>query len=196
MSGAGRVLAIDLGARRLGWAAQGPSGRIHHGLFEMPGVKDPGLLYRCARNAIEDLVAAHTPGRIAFVPSIKTQARTSVAVGEALAGIQAVLLLVASDNRVGDERFHEATVRKAMLGKSNFGLIDERTGGVIPDSGRDEVKRLVLEWCADRGFDPLSHDVGDALLLLHYVLEFEAGMHQGKPTWRKRPNIGQKGLNI
>ena len=187
MTAGGRVLAVDLGARRLGWAAQAATGRVHHGLVLLPGIKDPGLLYRSVRNTLEDLVGKFAPGRIVFVPAFLSQARTSAAVGEALGGLQAILVLVASDNDRDVVRLNERTVRKAILGKVNFGRVHPDTGGIVPGSGREEVKELVMQWARGHGYNPLEHDEADALALLHYVLEFEAGTRVPDTLSRKFP---------
>jgi hypothetical protein len=168
-----RPLTIDLGARALGWACSGAGGVVH-GLVLMPGIADFGVLYRAARNTVERLILEHRPDRLGFVPMFSTHKKTSTAVGEALAGLQAMLLLVASDNDLPALRLSERTARKAVLGVCDFGRNHPDTGALIPGAGREMAKEAVMEWCACHGYAPLSHDVGDALVLLTYLLNKEA----------------------
>ena len=162
-----RILSVDLGARHLGWAAQAGNA-VQYGLIEMPGIKHPGELYACTRNELERIIVRYEPRFMRFAPAFIAAGRTSTQVGKVLTGQQAVLELVAFDNEIDLEPINERSARKQVLGQCDFGRIDARTGKFIPDSGREEAKALVMLWCRDRGFFPASHDVGDALVLLHY----------------------------
>lgn len=183
------ILAIDLGARHLGWASRDVAGIVRHDFFVLPGIADPGTLFGLTRNCLDELVARFRPGVIRFAPAFiaveeperpdrpgkpgrpKKRRRTSVAVMETSLGQQAILKMTAWDNDCILEPLNERMVRKRVLGQCDFALVDERTGGLIPESGRAEAKRVVMEWCASRSFMPASHDVGDALVLLHYEPE-------------------------
>lgn len=167
-----RVLALDLGARNLGWAAQAGD-RITYGLVQMPGIKDLGHLYVCARTVYEDLIAAHDPERILFVRGFVGQGRTSVDVGRSIQGLDAILLMVAEDNGIPTPlNVDERRARKLVLGRGDFGKKDAN-GFLVPNGGREAAKEAVLTWCESRGFRPLSHDVGDALVLLHWCMKEE-----------------------
>jgi hypothetical protein len=36
-------------------------------------------------------------------------------------------------------------------------------------NGSKNAKLAVMKWCADQGYDPATHDVGDALVLLRHA---------------------------
>lgn len=165
------VLALDLGARNLGWACdrQGAN-RPSFDLVKLPGTAHLGKLYVAVRNILDRIVDSHDPARICYVPKFSTQGRTAVRTAEALGGVQAWIDGLACDWEMPEPtRYNERTVRKAVLGRCDFGKKDAH-GRIIADSGRQEAKDAVLDWCAFQGYDltNLSHDTGDALVLWHY----------------------------
>lgn len=174
-------LALDLGARNLGWACDGRGNQPRHGLVLLPGTAHLGKLYAATRNAFERLLTDHEPERVCYVPKFATRGKTAVRTAEALGGVQATVDLVAYDCGLPEPvRINERTARKAVLGRCDFGLRDAH-GRMIADSGREEAKRTVLEWCARQGFEVLSHDVGDSLVLLHFDQMQRRGRHGPKP---------------
>ena len=204
--GQGKILAIDLGARHLGWAVNIPSNvGAAYGLIDMPGTEHPGQLYAATRNELERLIVRYQPTIIRFVQAFiargedereaqpgkaakaRKRFRTSIAVQETSLGQQAILKCAAWDNSLELQTVNERAARKQVLGTCDFGLIDPRTGGIVPDSGRKEAKRHVMEWCAAQGYLPKTHDVGDALVLLAYdparkPARTARAKHQPQPT--------------
>lgn len=153
----------------MGWACSGIGLKPMHGLITLPGTAHLGKLYAAVRNSVEGLINQHEPGILCYVAKFNTRNKTAVRTAEALGGVQAAVDLVAYDSGLPEPtRYNERTARIAVLGIGDFGLRDPRTGGLIPDSGREEAKRIVLEWCAARGLAVLSHDVADAIVLLKY----------------------------
>lgn len=185
-----RILALDLGLRHMGWAfgVQGSDGLLtppRFGLVKLPGSSHLGTTYGCLRNALEELVIDHRPAIVRWVPAFVAQGRTSAAVGEGLVGIQAVLRLVCYDNNLALHSTTDRTARKQILGRADFGLHDPKTGALIPNSGRAEAKAAVLRWCEAQGYAVPSHDVGDALVLLHWVEDAER--KGGRSGWQGTP---------
>lgn len=164
-----RLLSLDLGARFLGWSCETTGLKPAHGLILLPGTKELGKLFAAARNGLERLLDEHEPTRICYVVKFSRMGKTAVRTSEALSGVQAMVDLVAYDNGLPEPTRYtsERNVRKAVLGRGDFGLRDEHNR-LIPESGRDEAKKAVLEWCAARGLHVLSHDVADALILLKH----------------------------
>lgn len=163
-------MALDLGARNVGWACETAGPKPAHGLILLPGTSHLGKLGASMRNALERLLDECEPARFCYVTKFSRMGKTAVRTSEALSGVQFMVDTVAYDNRLPEPTRYtsERNVRKAVLGRGDFGLRDYRTGGIIPESGREEAKLAVMAWCAARGLAVLSHDVGDALVLLKH----------------------------
>lgn len=159
-------LALDLGTRRMGWAC-GVARPVHGLVAPLPGTVDFRQLMLGFRNELEALIEEHEPDGIRFVPRFSTVGRTDVRTAEGMGGLQGVLYLAAGDYGLDVWRTDERTARKVILGKCDFGR-KNKAGGLVAGGGREEAKTLVLEWCEAQRYQPLSHDVGDALVLWHY----------------------------
>lgn len=162
-------MALDLGARNVGWACETAGPQPAHGLILLPGTSHFGKLGASMRNALERLLDECEPARFCYVTKFSRMGKTAVRTSEALSGVQFMVDTVAYDNGLPEPTRYtsERNVRKAVLGRGDFGLRDEHNR-LIPESGRDEAKKAVLEWCAARGLHVLSHDVGDSLVLLKH----------------------------
>lgn len=147
----------------------GQNHKPSHGLVMLPGTAHLGKLYAAARNALERLLDEEEPAAFCYVAKFSRMGKTAVRTSEALSGVQAMVDLVAYDNKLPEPTRYtsERNVRKAVLGRGDFGLRDEHNR-LIPESGRKEAKAAVLAWCAARGLDVLSDDVGDAAVLLKF----------------------------
>lgn len=164
---AGRTLTVDIGVVSMGWACGGPGGKPAYGLIKLPGTSDLRKLMLAARNEVDDLIVRHDPDAIRFVPVMAWGNPLNIATEEGMRGIQGVLYLLAGDHEIAVLRADERQVRKAVLGKCDFGRKDAKTGRLVANAGREEAKALVLAWCADQGYDlrGLSHDTGDSIVL-------------------------------
>lgn len=160
------TLALDASTRNLGWAVEiigRPTPR--YGLYTLPGMADRGLLYRRMVDALEELVETYNPERFIFARAFYDKQQTAA---RALNGVQAMIELVASNCRIVPIDVIESVARKRVLGHLNFGKRDERTGALIPGSGRKGAKATVMAWADRMGYRPTSDDVADALVLLEY----------------------------
>ena len=161
-----RILTLDLSTRSVGWACSNYTPIPVYGLLEFPGMKDLGALYAACRNSVEKLIETHDPELIVFCQALFRDQQTAA---RALAGVQCVTELVAYDSGIAVMEANEMTARKAILGRCHFGEKDPLTGGIIKGSGSKQAKLAVMKWCADQGYDPATHDVGDALVLLRHA---------------------------
>jgi hypothetical protein len=141
-----------------------------YGLILLPGMKHLGLLYGSLRNCVEELVLAHRPTRLLFCMALFRDRQSAA---RALNGVQAVAELVAYDNDIEALEANESRARKVVLGRGTFGGKDEN-GRLIPGLGSKQAKAAVMKWCAEQGFEPATHDVGDALVLLRYAQHMDA----------------------
>jgi hypothetical protein len=158
------MLALDISARSTGWAYAAAAGEPVYGLWIMPGIADLGRVYAALRNQMEDAFAVHQPASVVFVPALHAQ-QTSA---RALLGLCAVAELACWDSDKRPYEVNEATVRKAVLGRGSFG--DRGEGGrIIKGTGTTQAKAAAIAWCQSRGWQPQTHDVADALVLLEYA---------------------------
>lgn len=175
----GGCLALDLGTRRVGWAAG--EGTPQHGLIQLSGTVSFGKLYLEFRDELEALIVKHDPVGLRFVPRFSTVGRTDVKTAEGMGGLQGLLYLAAADFGIHVWRTDERTARKAILGRCDFGKRNNG-GGLIAGGGREDAKETVLAWCAAQGYRPLSHDVGDAIILWHYDQIHRLGRKGARPV--------------
>lgn len=170
-----RILTLDLSTRDVGWACSNGMPIPAYGLLAFPGMKDLGKLYAACRNSIEKLIETHDPELIVFCMALFNSQQTAA---KALICLQGIVELVAYDMSVDCLDANEMQVRKAILGRGTFAERNPRYPGPTPDGKRPErmwmngsknAKLAVMKWCADQGYDPASHDVGDALVLLRFA---------------------------
>jgi RNase H-fold protein (predicted Holliday junction resolvase) len=170
-----RILTLDLSTRDVGWACSNGTPIPAYGLLAFPGMKDLGKLYAACRNSVEKLIETHDPEMLVFCLALFRDQQTAA---RALAGVQAVTELCAYDCGIEVMEASEMQARKAILGRGTFAVRNPRYPGPTPDGKRPEkmwmdgsknAKLAVMKWCADQGYDPATHDVGDALVLLRFA---------------------------
>lgn len=160
------TMALDASTRNLGFAVD-VIGRTMpmYGLYTLPGISDRGLLYQRVVDTMEELVVKYNPERFIFATAFYDKVQTAA---RALNGVQAMIEFVAANCNILVIECIENIARKRVLGHVNFGKRDERTGKLIPGSGRKGAKNAVMAWADRRGYNPTSDDVADALVLLEY----------------------------
>ncbi len=165
-------LALDLASRGTGYAFQSdePDAPVTYGLWLLRGMSDLGMLYASLRNVLEDAIAVHQPSRLVFVPALFREAQTAA---RALAGLVAVTEMVAYDNEVRAYECNESTARKAVLGRSNF--TQRVAGKIVAGSGSKLAKEAAMTWAREQGWHPQTDDVADALVVLAYDRQMQAG---------------------
>jgi hypothetical protein len=122
-------------------------------------------LYAAVRNSLCDLVERFHPAVMAWCRPMHRDAQTAA---EALLGVAAVAHLVCHDYGIQPMPEHEASARKAILGRGSFGQRDA-AGKIIKGSGTAAAKIAALRWCEEHGFEPESDDVADAIVLCAHV---------------------------
>lgn len=165
-----RLLAIDPGLRRLGWAASTsvPS-RAACGAFVLSGTADLGRLYAEIRDVMDRLIEAHRPDIVRFVPAFGRSPQTDGVTAEGLAGVQAIMKLACFDHGLpAPLEKDERAMRKVVLGRGDFGRKDE-WGRIIKGSGRKDAKETAMNWAEANGY-PIGNepDIADALVVWHY----------------------------
>lgn len=158
------TLALDISTRAFGWASERP-GRVLYGTRRLNGIAERGKLYAQVRNMLESLIEQHRPRRVIWC---RPDFIEVAAVAEAHAGVRHIAELVAYDSGVEAREADTREVRRAVLGRGDFGIWDYRTGSLVPDAGREQAKSAVHGWCASEGYEPGSFEVGNALALLRY----------------------------
>ena len=190
-----RILTLDLSTRNVGWAAAGGGPIPAYGLLEFPGMRDLGKLYAACRNSVEDKIAEHDPQLIVFCMALFRDQQTAA---RALAGVQAVTELCAYDCGIEVMEASEMQARKAILGRATFAVRNPRYPGPTPDGrkaermwmdGSKNAKLAVMAWCHGEGLDPLTHDVGDALVLLRYAQQMHAKPATRTTTKKQREPV-------
>jgi RNase H-fold protein (predicted Holliday junction resolvase) len=181
-----RIMTLDLSTRDVGWACSNGTPIPAYGLMAFPGMKDLGMLYAACRNAVEKKIEDHDPELIVFCMALFRDAQTAA---RALGGVQTITELVAYDMNVPVMVANEMQARKAVLGRSTFAIRNPRYPGKTIDGKRPEkmwldgsknAKLAVMGWCHEQGYDPLTHDVGDALVLLRFAQQI---VNDPKKKW-------------
>lgn len=165
-----RLLAVDPGLRRLGWAASTsvPS-RAACGVFTLSGTADLGKLYAEIRDVMERLIVEHQPDIVRFVPAFGRSPQTDGVTAEGLAGVQAIMKLACFDHGLpAPLEKDERAMRKLVLGRGDFGRRDE-FNRIIKGSGRKDAKETAMNWANQQGYDIGNEaDIADALVVWHY----------------------------
>lgn len=154
------ILALDL-SLNTGWAQIHTTGRICHGVWELPRLRS-GLgkcLSALADKLEQTLVMA--PMEVIYESPLSLGALV-MATGEQqvrlIYGLCAVVEMIAHEQGVPVTEASADDARKKVLGMRR------------PAKGRDAIKRTVIQWCRASGFDPYDDNDADALVLLHYRL--------------------------
>lgn len=147
-----RILAIDVSTRNLGWAATVEIGRPPAAdVWILDGPKAPlHQLYAQVRNSVEQLIDAHRPDELIYVPALVGGKKHTMT--KQLNGVEAAAILAAYDKGVRPRAVKETEARGMLLGRK-----------VIPT---DEAKALALAWCDERGWPHQNDDnAADACII-------------------------------
>lgn len=153
-----RILALDL-STRIGWATGRLGETPDHGVIELPkggGAAGLGKVCAAAVDALQDLRDTMHFERIVCEAPLPPQAQTHAHTARVQLGLAACVDLWAYRREIVCQEVSATTVRGKVLGKARFG-------------GRDAAKAAVLAWCHRQGWQPATHDAGDALVLLAFA---------------------------
>ena len=163
------LLALDVSTRATGWAA----GRImapnaHVGLWELPGMKDQGVLYGTFRDKLAAWCDRRLPELVVYVRPFMNKGSIAA---EGLGGMCAILHLFCHDRKIPLRRIDEGDARVAILRPTILSEMARasRAAGKGSGAGSKLVKAAALEWAAARGIDVKTHDVADAAIVWTYT---------------------------
>lgn len=163
----GTILALDL-ALATGWALGGPSGPPRYGLWRLSPESDLGRRNSTLARFLEDFLAISRPSLILFeAPVAKMQSSA-----RALIYLAGVVEMIAYEQSVPCREELPQTARKLVLGRGSFFARDRAGKTIRRANGKmiSESKDAVMSWARGNGWDPATHDVADALVLLRYGL--------------------------
>lgn len=149
------ILALDLSQNvgfavgRIGDAAP----RLGLWLLPPPG-EDLGRFGASYENELIDVLEDQKPDRVVTAASLPPAAQTNALSMEAQIGLLMLTRCACYRHRIQHVVRAEATARKRVLGTGRF-----KAG---------EVKGVVMDWCARRGWAAPSHDAADAAVLWQF----------------------------
>jgi crossover junction endodeoxyribonuclease RuvC len=147
------ILALDL-ATNFGYARLA-AGEIKYGSYRLPSTgEDVGRFLVAYEEALRGLFAPGCDLIIFEAPWVGPQTHQNTA--RKLLCLAGVTEMVATRLEIACREENNATVRKFFIGKGN--------------GKRDELKRLTIDACRARGWNPLDDDAADALALLDYAM--------------------------
>lgn len=147
------ILALDL-ATKTGWASWAPGRLLASGTMQLPKTgEDVGLFLDSYLKWLETTIEECAPKWIVFEAPILPK-QTRLATLRKLYGLANITELVARWRGVDCSEVNISTVRKHFC--------DRGTGP------RDQMKRLVMDACRDRGWEPVDDNAADALAILDY----------------------------
>lgn len=166
MSNARGILALDLGIKS-GWAYGIPGEQPRYGLWNLGAENSLGRRNSILMNFIADFCTVSRPELIIFespIAKMQTSARSLIY----LAGATET---AAEEEGVPVKEELPQTARKLVLGRGAF-FVTGPDGRATKDARGKKIsdtKPNVMAWARGQGWDPLTHDVADALLLLEYA---------------------------
>lgn len=153
-----RILALDL-STRIGWATGRLGEEPDHGIIELPkglGASGLGKVYAAAVDALADLRDTMHFEQVVMEAPLPPQAQTHAHTARIQLGLAACVDLWCYRRDMLCSEVAASTVRTKILGTARFG-------------GSDRAKAAVMEWCRGQGYEPATHDAGDALVLLAFA---------------------------
>jgi len=143
----------------------------------LPGIADLNALGVAAFNTLDDLVTAHRPDRIVWVPAtavakkdekgnatvLQTSLRSSF-------GLSFLVNVVAGNHGIQAVDYNESQARAAILGRGRFHQRDS-AGKIIRKTATKATKAEALAWAIRKGWLPAGDrrdDVADAMVLLEH----------------------------
>lgn len=151
------ILALDLGTKT-GYAIRSRDGRIIHGTeaFTPRASWTPGQKWQRYRAWLSKIIAEEAVNLIVF-EDVKAHGKGAVLAAHAYGGFRAMLEMVADGHRVRLLPVGVGTIKKHWTGKGNAN------------------KDAMLAQAKARGFRPETDNDADALAILHWAVEQEAG---------------------
>lgn len=162
-----RILALDL-ASTTGWATWCPGSAPRAGSFRLPKTENVGEFVAAFEHWWKDVIVFERPDFVLFeAPFIA--GKTSQAVARKLLGLSGFLEYLCFVERIPCNQCRINDWRLHFTGKGS--------------GKRDELKRLTMQACADRGLKPENQDEADAYGLLDYA----AHILRLEPDWSPGP---------
>lgn len=151
------ILALDLGTKT-GYAIRSRDGRIIHGTeaFTPRASWTPGQKWQRFRAFLSRTITENAIGTIAF-EDVKAHGKGAVLAAHAYGGFRAMMEMVADQHNVRLVPVGVGVVKKHWTGKGNAN------------------KDAMLAQAKARGFRPETDNDADALAILHWAVEQEAG---------------------
>lgn len=153
-----RILFIDTGTQRIGWALGGPDGGPTHGTYEPPATgNNLGWLMVDVGAWLKPLMVKNNIALVAYESPILVHGNSFATIRK-VAAVGAEIERTAYQLGVPCEEVGASQVRKAFLGKGN-----------TPTKSAD-IKQAVIRQCHLHGWKPGTDDAADALAGWTYMI--------------------------
>ncbi len=153
------LVALDL-APETGWAAGVPGGQPVSGMFTLLAHEGRGNAFIRLRSELDELIGTFRPVLVAFeAPLFKHDDYVRFAMGAA-----AHVESTCADFDIKTRAVSVSKARSTVLGRTSW-------GGETREERTDNIKRAVVHWAREQGYDPVDHNAADALVIWRFLAD-------------------------